>query len=311
MSASTSPDNITFPISTDSFGPLETAFAVLATSVQTALNGTKTYRTADHTSLAAITGMAPGALATVIEGGAIFDYNGTIWIQSTPAIFATTSARDTAYAKAGGAYRVLGAQVRITAGGYLTQWSTISSSWRSVEAGLVRIVPTVAGTGVTVDVNGKVTFVAATTISLNNCFSADFDHFLVSIDCSVVTVAANLMLRLRAAGVDLATASYQYGGTTGNGTATPSGFNASATGFYVTRNPVGAIVASAVVDVWNPATAVNKRAMSRSMTSSSTYLSADAIGLQCNAALAYDGLTLINDNTGTMTGVMSVFGYSI
>ena len=63
MSASTTPDNITYPVSTDAFGPLESAFATLATTVQTALNNTKTYRTADHVSLAAIIGMASGALA--------------------------------------------------------------------------------------------------------------------------------------------------------------------------------------------------------------------------------------------------------
>ena len=124
MSASTSPDNITYPISTDAFGPLETSFATLATSVQTALNGLKTYRTADHISLAAITGMATGALATVIEGGAIFDYNGTIWVQSTPATFATNTARDTAYAKATGAYRVLNAQVMRTDKGRTEQYFT-------------------------------------------------------------------------------------------------------------------------------------------------------------------------------------------
>ena len=124
MSANTSPDNITYPTSTDSFGPLETQFATLATSVQTAFNNGKTYRTADHVSLAAISGAASGALATVIEGGAIFAFDGSAWQQKTYANFPTSGARDTAYAKAGGIYRVVGlAQVFRTDRGNAEYWN--------------------------------------------------------------------------------------------------------------------------------------------------------------------------------------------
>lgn len=111
MSASTSPDNIIYPVSTDAFGPLETAFATMATSIQTALNSTKTYRTADLNSLAAITGMATGSLASVIEGGAIFAYDGTLWQQKTQATFASSGVRDTAYAKATGSYKINGVMI--------------------------------------------------------------------------------------------------------------------------------------------------------------------------------------------------------
>lgn len=43
MSANTSPDNITYPVSTDQIAPLETVFATLATSVQLALTAQAKY----------------------------------------------------------------------------------------------------------------------------------------------------------------------------------------------------------------------------------------------------------------------------
>lgn len=133
MSASTSPDNITYPTSTDSFGPLETAFATMAASIQTALSATKTYRTADLNSLNGLTGMASGAIATVIEGGALFDYNGTIWIQVTNSVFATTTLRDSAYLKATGAYKVITARATVSADGitygyFGTVWAPFSGA---------------------------------------------------------------------------------------------------------------------------------------------------------------------------------------
>ena len=171
MSASTSPDNITYPISTDAFGPLETSFATMATSVQTALNNTKTYRTADHISLNAMTGMASGALATVIEGGAIFAYNGTIWIQETPAYFASLGARDTAYAKASGAYRVLNAQVIRTDKGRTEQYFTVVTAGKTT-AGWYQISgnPEVGVFAYTAGVYGDFGALAVTTVEKSNGF---------------------------------------------------------------------------------------------------------------------------------------------
>lgn len=111
MPASTSPDNIPYPISTDAFGPLESVFAAMATGLQTALNNKGTYRTADLASLITLTGMTTGSLATVIEGGATFEWNGTIWVQKTRASFTSTSTRDAAYAKASAQFLVTGVAI--------------------------------------------------------------------------------------------------------------------------------------------------------------------------------------------------------
>lgn len=119
----TAPDNLFKPDSTTQITPLETTLAAMQDSVQTALNtrAVKSYKPADLAALAAITTMTSGDLAVVLEGGAIFEY-GTSWVQRTEARFGSASARDTAYAKASGVYRVQGAKVLRTDLGYVEQY---------------------------------------------------------------------------------------------------------------------------------------------------------------------------------------------
>jgi len=65
---------------------------------------------ADFTALAALPtgGRVVGDLAHVAEGAVYMSWTGTAWRQVTTATFASTGARDTAYAKASAAYRVAG-----------------------------------------------------------------------------------------------------------------------------------------------------------------------------------------------------------
>ena len=75
-------------------------------------------------------------------------------------------------------------------------------------AGLKLIVPSsVAGSGVSVSASGKVTFTAATSVSVNGCFSATYDNYLVVVRGSMNTSNAAIRLRMRASGTDNSTAS--------------------------------------------------------------------------------------------------------
>lgn len=83
----------------------------LETDVET-LQDRVTARPADLTALAALaTGeLLAGDLARVTEGGALFMWDGSAWVQITMSRFATEAARDTAYAKASSAYLVQGVE---------------------------------------------------------------------------------------------------------------------------------------------------------------------------------------------------------
>jgi hypothetical protein len=126
---------ITYPTGTDQVAPLHPIFATMATSIDTAL-GKILYRPADLAALAAITGMVSGDVAIVTEGGAQFEYNGTTWIQVTPASFSSSAVRDTAYAKASGVYRTTGARVRRPEGWiehYISTPTATTAGWYALD----------------------------------------------------------------------------------------------------------------------------------------------------------------------------------
>lgn len=82
MSANTSPDSIVYPVSTDQVAPLETVFANMATSIQTALNGraVKNYRWANSTARGSQTGMQAGDLGYQVDSGDTYRYSGSDWV---------------------------------------------------------------------------------------------------------------------------------------------------------------------------------------------------------------------------------------
>lgn len=182
MSGTTSPDNIFFPTSTDSFGPLETNFATMAASMQTALNNTKFFRTADLNSLNALSASVGGTPVGVIEGGAIFMSNGSAWIQTTSAMFASTAGRDAAYAKASSTYKTDNAVVFVAGVGQQFRYNTAFGSWRNITPGRIPMYPSsVAGTGTSLSSN-KINFVNnSANLNVYGVFTDEFDLYDVTI----------------------------------------------------------------------------------------------------------------------------------
>jgi hypothetical protein len=81
MAANTTPDGIVYPTSGDQVSPLETVFANMANSVQTAINKRQGYyyRWADNAARLAQTGMRSGDKGFQVDTGYEFRYNGTKW----------------------------------------------------------------------------------------------------------------------------------------------------------------------------------------------------------------------------------------
>lgn len=191
--ANTTPDNIYYPVVGDQMNPLAGKFALLASSVQNALNA-HPYNPSDLTALAALSGMSSGSLAVVQEGGAVFEYNGTAWIQITEARFATAAARDTAYAKASGAYRNTNARARLADRGYVTAY--FGTAWGGV-GGLVPLRPTsVNGTGVSIDTDGSIVCTGATLTEIRGFASSDFTNYRILIKGSGSSTGAAFYMRL-------------------------------------------------------------------------------------------------------------------
>lgn len=138
----------------------------------TALEARSIARPADLDALAALStsGLFYGDLARVQEGGAYFSWSGSAWQQVTVAKFASTAARDTAYAKASGAYLVAG--IRALVGSveyvYLTAWRKTSLP--------NRVFPSTATNGA-VDSDGVVTSTAQSFVRVRDAFPAGFTVF--------------------------------------------------------------------------------------------------------------------------------------
>jgi hypothetical protein len=177
--------------------------------------------------------------------------------------------------------------------------------------GVTAIIPTsVAGTTVTVSATGVVSFTAATSVSINGCFTTEFDNYEIALNVTSIATAANLELRLRVAGTDLSTSTYLYGGTSNNGAGASTGSNGTTAGFYLTRNPVGAVSGAGKVIVFSPMLAAAKRIISTMATANATYVTGDTVGGTQASTSLHDGLSIINDGGFAMAGSVTVRGLS-
>jgi hypothetical protein len=188
---------------------------------------------------------------------------------------------------------------------------TASDVWLFVptasSSGMDLITPTsVAGSGVTLS-GGLVTFTAASTVSVNGCFTSAYDIYRIVMYGGASTTGENMDARLRLAGSDNSTAnSYVRQLLRGISTATSS---AQVTGSSF------ATIAISDANIWVSTLDVVRPALA-SMTGfigsfhGTSVASSDYIGTfggRHNQTVAYDGISII-PQVGTITGVMRIYG---
>ena len=170
-------------------------------------------------------------------------------------------------------------------------------------AGMDLIVPTsVAGTGVTLS-GGQVSFSAATTVSVNGCFTTAYDNYLLRFN-GVSSVDTNCSLRMRAAGSDNSASSYGYSLLQGVSAAASSSQATGQTSVQIALiNTEGF---HAAIDVYSPALAANTRFQSNGGKNTGTPYLAAFLGFHAVAS-AFDGLTLL-PASGNITGTLRIYG---
>lgn len=176
--------------------------------------------------------------------------------------------------------------------------------------GLTAIIPTsVTGTGVTVGAGGAITLAAATTASVNGCFTAEFDNYLIVSSDLTLAAAALLQLQIRSAGTTIS-ANYAYGLNYNNGN-TPTSLSQSAQ----SQIPL-VLVAQATADFTILIKSPARTSATYLHVDSGTY-SASPSALSGYAAYttvaSVDGFTLLNNNGATaqaMTGTLRIYGYN-
>ena len=286
------------------------------------------YSVADFTALAALTGMVSGQTGFVVEGDVTMMYDGSAWVQQSVAIFATSAARDTAYAKASAAYRVQGVQAYQTDTGITYNYAALynvstnpggrdAAGWYPTTKvdGLVPVQPTsvaVAGGSATVNALGLVSFTTATSVSLNGVFTSAYNSYRMLIRVPNTSGGASLTFRFRNAGTDNTSNNYVqtwfYNRSTGttqtnNGTGTGAGllqWNAAESNTFLMW----------IGDVVNPAVVGRKSLFGKGNSGDATtfFVLDSSIMFQLNT-LSFDGFTIF-PTAGNITGTVQILGYN-
>jgi hypothetical protein len=174
--------------------------------------------------------------------------------------------------------------------------------------GLVSMTPTSiahSGTSAAINADGGVDFTACTSISLNGCFTSDFDNYLIYIG-GTSSAGAFTRIRMRTAGSDVTTGTYTIQHININGTSVTSGRDGAQSWldamYWQTTAPN-----NFMLHVYGPnlAQATAIRCVTQDSDSSARmYETAGTHSL----ATAYDSISFFR-SSGSFTGLIHVFGY--
>lgn len=176
--------------------------------------------------------------------------------------------------------------------------------------GLAKIVPTSVAVGSgsgSINGNGTVSFSGCSSVSLNNCFNSNYTNYRIVCDMDVST-ALDFYFRLRVNGTDNSTtSSYVTQGLNADGT-TVAGFRTTANyGRLGPGNTDTTIGWSA--EFYRPFVADSTAFICHYMPATNAGYVSNFSGSH-NQNTSYDGLT-IYPSTGTVSGSISVYGYTI
>ena len=196
-------------------------------------------------------------------------------------------------------------QVLTASTGGTTTWSTPTTP------GLVQIVPTSVAVGSgsgSVDANGAVTFSGASSVSLNSCFSATYDNYLVLVSYTGTGTAVDLNIRLRLSGTDATGAGTYKSQYIDASSTSVSGARDSNTYHLIgTSSSTASMLQSSKVHLYDVFKASPTAIQAENQSNlSSGYLR--IVGGSHTVSTAYDGFT-VYPGSGNLTGLIRVYGY--
>ena len=162
-----------------------------------------------------------------------------------------------------------------------------------------------SGTSATLGANGQVTFTAVNSVSLNGCFTADFDNYVISLRATSNT-DGYLNHRYRASGSDDTGSNYTYQELVAAGSG-DSGARATAAETYNTRISTSNMSAFAV-NIYGPALAQPTASRSVSVGGLNGAELWDFASTH-SLSTSYDGITFFFlAGARNMTGKLAVYG---
>jgi hypothetical protein len=172
--------------------------------------------------------------------------------------------------------------------------------------GMVLMNPTsiaYSGTSATLGANGQVTFSAVTSLSLNGCFTADFDNYVISLRC-VASGNTPIFGRLRSSGSDATGSDYTQQYILANNTSVTAARGSGESNFRFTNS--GTAPSGDAILIYGPFLAQPTATRNVSMMSQNTVTILDNA---CTHSLStsYDGITIFPES-GNLTGALQVYG---
>ena len=182
------------------------------------------------------------------------------------------------------------------------------------DAGMVQIVPTSVAVGSgsgSVDGNGAVTFSGASSVSINGCFSATYDNYLVLLNITNFSATGDFWMRLRSSGTDVTSSIYNRMAVSVETNVAPGGYNGpgATVGYLGGAHNSANIGASTTLTVFRPYLSVEKFTTFITSTRgpAGAYTSYSG-GLQIGTSSLCDGITFSN-SSGNITGTVRFYGY--
>jgi hypothetical protein len=151
-------------------------------------------------------------------------------------------------------------------------------------------------------------FSAVSSVSINNCFSADYDNYRVMFSLTATSGNASAYVRLRAGGSDWTTSRYYQmspGLTSGNSVSS-NGSEGQSGWEWGTIDPPGIAVMN--IDVMSPAMAVQTRIAGTSAYYNGSFFVGRALMGVHNSSTSIDGISFY-PGSGNYTGSLSIYGY--
>lgn len=166
-------------------------------------------------------------------------------------------------------------------------------------------------TGAGLDLITTQSFSAASSVSVNGCFTATYENYLLAA-WYTTSGGVDVRLRMRSSSTDNSTSNYFFAGTRTTTAASVSGFGGASATYFQVCSATGSspIATSFAIHLMSPQ-AANRTQYSGTGAGyaggTSTY-TAETMGGQFVDTTAFDGLTLY-PSSGTITGTIRVYGY--
>jgi len=151
---------------------------------------------------------------------------------------------------------------------------------------------------------------AVASVSINNCFSATYQNYLIMINLTAAVLDGSIIGRLRVSGTDSTTtySGQRIGGQAGSAFAStnPTGTDDFAFGNVATLTPTSFY---STVNINSPALAQATTTFANTGTNDTGGTLLQTIWNTHSTTTAYDGITILTSGT-SITGTIRVYGYA-